>query len=157
MQRVTISLDEALAGEFDRLARERGYQSRSEGVRDLVRDAVESWRGRQTGDAACVANLSYVYNRRIRNLPQRLSDLQHEAHDLVVATSQMILDHDHTLETVLLRGRAAAVRAFADTVCAERGVRSGALNLIAVVLSDAHSHPGAHSHDGHAHMSPRPG
>ena len=154
MQRVTISLDEELAGEFDRLIRARGYQSRSEGVRDLVRAAVEGWRGEQAGGDECVASLSYVYNRRIRTLPQRLSELQHEAHDLIVSTSQMILDHDHTLETVLLRGKAALVRAFADKVCAERGVRSGAVNLVAVDLSETHDHPGAHSHQGHAHMSP---
>ncbi len=141
MQRITISIDEDLAESFDRMIQARGYQSRSEGVRDVVR----------------VAGLSYVYNRRTRALPQRLSELQHEAHDLVVATTQMPMDHDHTLETVLLRGEAAMVRAFADKVCAERGVRFGALNLISVVLSEDHDHPDAHSHAGHAHLSPRPG
>ena len=155
MQRVTISLDEALAGEFDRLIRARGYQNRSEGVRDLVRDAVEGWRGEQGEGDDCVASLSYVYNRRIRALPQRLSELQHQSHDLIVSTSHMVLDHDHTLETVMLRGQAALVRAFADKVCAERGVRSGAVNLVAVERNDEHDHPHAHSHGGQAHLSPR--
>ena len=157
MQRVTISLDEDLADEFDRLIRDRGYQSRSEGVRDLVRGAVEGWRGEQAESDECVASLSYVYNRRIRTLPQRLSELQHRSHDLIVSTSHMVLDHDHTLETVMLRGKAALVRGFADKVCAERGVRSGAVNLVAVELNDTHDHPDAHSHHGQSHMSPRRG
>ena len=37
MQRFTISLDDALAAEFDRLIAERGYGNRSEAVRDLLR------------------------------------------------------------------------------------------------------------------------
>lgn len=42
MQRVTISLDEALAPAIDHLAKEQGYQNRSEAVRDPVRQAVEA-------------------------------------------------------------------------------------------------------------------
>ena len=37
MQRVTISIDEALGEAFDQLIAEQGYQSRSEAMRDLVR------------------------------------------------------------------------------------------------------------------------
>jgi CopG family nickel-responsive transcriptional regulator len=35
MKRFTISLDEKLASEFERLIRERGNQNRSEAVRDM--------------------------------------------------------------------------------------------------------------------------
>ena len=157
MQRITISIDEGLGGTFDRLVQARGYQSRSEGVRDLVREAVETWSGEQSGRTQCVANLSYVYNRLTRALAQRLSELQHDAHDLIVATTQMHLDHDHTLEGVMMRGPASAVRAFADKVRAERGVRFGTLNLISVDPNEDHDDPTAHQHAGHPHLSPRAG
>ena len=157
MQRVTISIDETLARTFDRLVQTRGYQSRSEGVRDLVREAVEAWVEKPEG-GHCVANLSYVYDRTTRALAPRLSEMQHEAHDLVVSATQVRLDHDHTLESVLLRGDAASVRAFSDAVSAARGVRFGALNLISVDLNDHHDNLGAHHHhDTHAHMAPRLG
>ncbi len=157
MQRVTISIDETLAANFDQLVDARGYQSRSEGVRDLVREAVEAWRAEQTGEAHCVASLSYVYDRSVRMLAQRLSELMHEAHDLVVAATQMPLDHDHTLESVLLRGAAASVRAFADRLKAERGVRFGALNLITVDPNNAHHESTSHHHASPTHLAPSPG
>ena len=157
MQRVTISIDEGLGDEFDAFVRARGYQSRSEGVRDLVREAVEAWRGEQPGERHCVANLSYIYNRHTRALAQLLSDLQHDHHDLIVSTTSTPLDHDHTLDAVILKGRASAVRAFADQVRAERGVRFGVINLIGVEPEDAHHFEGAHHHTGHAHLSPHPG
>ena len=44
MQRVTISLDDDLATQFDAIVRERAYASRSEAVRDLVRELVDKER-----------------------------------------------------------------------------------------------------------------
>ena len=73
MQRVTISLDEGLARDFDELSREKGYQSRSEAVRDLVRSAVDERRADHTVVGHCVANLSYVYDHHVRALAERLT------------------------------------------------------------------------------------
>lgn len=140
MHRVTISLDEALAHEFDRHLRARSYQNRSEAVRDLVREAVSERRSNAAPDAACIANLSYVYNHHVRTLSQRLMSMQHEHHDLIVAATHVLMDHDHCMKTLILRGSVATVQAFADELRAERGVRFGSLNLIAV---DRHDH-----HDG---------
>ncbi len=157
MQRVTLSIDETLGAEFDDMVRARGYQSRSEAVRDLVREATEAWRGETLASSQCVANLSYIYQRETRSLASRLLELRHEHHDLVVSALQTPLDHDHTLESVILRGEAGVVRAFADRVRAERGVRFGALNLVSVEAHDHHDDPASHRHAGHVHLSPLPG
>lgn len=145
MQRVTVSLDEEVATAFDALAREQGYASRSEAVRDLVRRAVDDRRLAEAGDRACVANLSYVYDHHVRALAQRLTALAHDRHELIVATTHVHLDHDTCLESVILRGPVAAVRAFADGVRAERGVKFGELNLVSrpetVEHAVEHSHP----------------
>jgi CopG family nickel-responsive transcriptional regulator len=168
MDRFTISLEPSLAQDFDRLIAARGYTNRSEAVRDVLRAAVE--RQRQERDAAgyCVASLSYVYGHHERELAERLAALQHEHHDLCVATMHVHLDHDDCLEALMLRGATAAVRRFADALVAERGVRHGQLNLIGVEVSGsgtryvhagpkahAHSHaPGATPHT-HVHLKPR--
>jgi CopG family nickel-responsive transcriptional regulator len=81
MERFTISLDEALAREFDQLIAARGYSNRSEAVRDLIRGAIESDRQRETPSGHCVANLSYVSNHHERALAERLTGLQHDHHD----------------------------------------------------------------------------
>jgi CopG family nickel-responsive transcriptional regulator len=149
MERFTISLDEALAESFDHLIRERGYANRSEAVRDMIRrELIKA----ETGDIAkmeaphCVASLSYVYNHHERRLAERLTDLQHHAHDLVVSSMHVHLDHDNCLETLFLRGHTEEVRAFAEKLSAERGVRHGTLNLIPVE-SEAHPH--------HVHSRPK--
>ena len=132
MERFTISLDETLAQAFDSLIRERGYANRSEAVRDMIRRELESRRIEKEEAPHCVASLSYVYNHHVRRLAERLTDLQHHAHDLVVSAMHIHLDHETCLETLCLRGHTDEVRAFAEKLSAERGVRHGSLNLIPV-------------------------
>lgn len=140
MQRFTISLDESLADAFDRLIRARAYANRSEAVRDMIRRELENHSLATQAAPHCVASLSYVYNHHERRLAERLTDLQHHAHDLVVSSMHVHLDHDTCLETVFLRGRTDAVRTFAETLCAERGVRHGSLNLVPVDTEAAPPH-----------------
>lgn len=154
MQRVTVSLDEATALQFDDLTREQGYQSRSEAVRDLVRQAVEARRVASGAGAHCVANLSYLYSHRTRALAQRLLDMQHEHHDLVVSTTHAVLDHASSLETMILKGPTASVRALTDAIKAERGVRFAVVNLVSVDPNDDHDDQDGHRHDHGSHASP---
>ena len=164
MQRFTISLDDQLAAQFDDWIAQRGYGNRSEAVRDLFRAELDR-SAQQAGTATqCVACLSYVFNHHERDLAERLTSLQHAHHDLTVSSMHAHLDHDYCLETVILKGEIAAVRQFADAVCAERGVHHGKINLISVELDVGHHHagPGGHSYTrkhergghGHVHIKP---
>jgi CopG family nickel-responsive transcriptional regulator len=155
MERITISVDEKLAKEFDALIRKRGYASRSEAMRDLLRRDVEASRVAYEQKSWCVANLSYVYDHHSRDLAERLMAAQHQHHDMVVSTMHVHLDHEHCLETVILKGPTAAVRSFAGATQAERGVRHAQVNLVTVETGDEHGLPGSHQHHGHLHLIPR--
>lgn len=155
MQRVTISLDESLAAAFDGWAKEKGYQNRSEAVRDLVRQAIDARRLTTSDAGGCVANLSCIFDHRARDIANRLTDIAHENHDLVVSTVQVPLDHATGFVSMILKGPIGRVRALADGVAAERGVRFGAVNVVSVEPNDDHEAAGAHTHHGHAHLSPR--
>lgn len=152
MDRFTISLDESLARQFDQLIAARGYSNRSEAVRDLIRGAIEGDRQRDAPAGHCVANLSYIYNHHERELAERLTALQHDHHDLTIAAMHSHLDHENCLESVILKGPTGDVRRFADALVAERGVRHGQLNVIALEAEDHH----AHEEYGEAHVHFRP-
>jgi CopG family nickel-responsive transcriptional regulator len=150
MERFTISLGESLAKEFDELIRNRGYQNRSEAVRDMLRDMLKNDRLERQEAPYCVAALSYVYNHHARDLAERLTNLQHQHHDLVLSTMHVHLDHDNCLETLMLRGATGEVTAFANTLMAESQVRHGRLNLVPVEIDKYVVH-----HHHHVHSSPK--
>ncbi len=146
MQRITISLSDELAQDFDGWMQRRQYGNRSEAVRDLVREALDKERlDQRHPDQWCVANLSYVYDHHARDLAERLTALQHEHHDMVVSAMHVHLDHEACLETLMLRGPVEGVRTFADALIAEPGVRHGRVNLVPVNV-DRRYHMVGHMH-----------
>jgi CopG family nickel-responsive transcriptional regulator len=155
MERITMSIDEDLAKAFDELIEARGYTSRSEAMRDMLRREVGENRTKDSARTQCVASLSYVYNHHVRDLAERLTAAQHAHHSLVVATTHLHLDHEYCLENVFLKGPTVAVRAFSDSIRAERGVAYGQINLITVESGDHHPLAAPHQHHGHMHLTPR--
>jgi CopG family nickel-responsive transcriptional regulator len=160
MDRFTVSLDAELAVEFDTLIKARGYNNRSEAIRDMLRGQIESYRRERNEAQYCVANLSYVYNHRERDLAERLARVQHEHHDLAVSTMHAHLDHEHCIETVILRGATAEVRELANALIAERGVRHGQLNLVSAEIDEkvhehSHAHRPASLPHRHGHLKPK--
>ncbi|HEX2825514.1 MAG TPA: nickel-responsive transcriptional regulator NikR [Burkholderiales bacterium] len=144
MERITISLEDDLAREFDAFMHAKGYTNRSEAIRDLLRAELDRQHLDARAAPACVGVLSYVYDHHERNLAARLTGRAHDHHDLVISSMHAHLDHESCVETQLLQGATAQVRRFADAVVAETGVRHGALNLIPVQSAKRPAHKHLH-------------
>lgn len=125
--RFGISLGEDLLDRFDALVAERGYASRSEAFRDLIRGSLVEEEWRTGGEVAGAVTL--VYDHHKKDLVSRLTDIQHDAHDLILSTQHIHLDHDHCLEIIAVRGRAADVRRLADSLRSVKGVLQGTVNM----------------------------
>lgn len=153
MERLTMTLDEDLVAALDGFMQERGYASRSEAMRDLMRAGLvqKARRGRPTEQ--CIATLTYVFDHEERELAKRLTHAHHQHHDLSVASLHVHLDHDNCLEVAVLRGPHRSVDGFADAVLAERGVRWGNLHVVPV-REDAQDHGHDHGAGSHHHLKP---
>lgn len=155
MQRVTLSVDDGLLATLDRHMKKRRYASRSEALRDILREvaareALAEKPGAEEG-GFCIATLAYVYDHETRDLGRRLTQAQHRHHDLQVATLHVHLDHESCLEVSVLRGPVKDVRAVADDTVSQRGVRHGQLHLVPAELDHRrHGHGGRGDHD-HIH------
>ena len=144
MRRITISVEESLAQQFDDLIERHGYQNRSEAFRDLVRMRIEQERKITNEARHCVATVNYIYNHHERELASRLMSLQHDHHNICVSTMHVHLDHDNCLETLVLRGTFKEVNTFANSLVAQNGVRHGNVHLVPVEMDTPsktrHSH-----------------
>jgi CopG family transcriptional regulator, nickel-responsive regulator len=153
MQRVTITLDDELMAELDRIIAARGYQNRSEVIRDLARAGIRQEAATLDEKGECVAALVYVYDHNARQLSKRLADTFHDHHEMSLASIHSHLDHDSCMEVTILRGKTGKVQHFAEHVIAERGVRHGRLVL---VPTDMLIKPHSHEEGEHDHPHPHP-
>jgi CopG family nickel-responsive transcriptional regulator len=136
MQRVTMKQQLAT---LDAFATRRGYSSRSEAIRDVLREVDAREEALAVPDRACVATLTYVYQHETRELARRMTSAQHAHHDLSVATLHVHVNPQDCLEVVVLKGPLAQIQAFADSVIAQRGVSFGNLHIVPISIP-LHTH-----------------
>jgi CopG family nickel-responsive transcriptional regulator len=126
--RFSVSLEADLLEQFDRFCKEGRFATRSEAIRQLLRDTLttHAWES-DAQDAA--ATLTLVYDHHKTRLSERLMDLQHQHNDMVVSTMHIHLNHDTCLEVIVLRGGAGALQTIASELKGLKGIHKGQLVL----------------------------
>ena len=129
LARTALAIDADLLEKFDRWMAARGYASRSEAVRDLIRSALveAEWK---SPEAKVVAVLTVIYDHASRDLAQELTEIQHGDHHAILCSQHVHLDDHRCLEAIMMRGSARQLRRLADTVTSTRGVKAGKLTLL---------------------------
>ena len=145
LSRIGIALDSDLLKRFDRSIERRGYTNRSEAFRDLIRDRLVT---EQTAapDATVVGTVTLIYDHHASGITEKLTEVQHERHELVVSTSHAHLDHDSCLEVLIVHGKSAKVEQFADLLIGLKGVQHGRLVMTVPAHAIEHTHEHGHKH-----------
>ncbi len=144
--RFGVAMERDLLEDLDRLVSARG-STRSEVLRDLVRAEVGREKSRTSADA--VASLTIVYDHHVRDLTEKLTELQHEMGAAVRSSMHVHLSDDYCMEVIVMHGHADELRTAADRILATRGVKRGGLELITDIPHDhAHEHPHGHKKHG---------
>src|SRR3974377_1022982 len=128
LSRIGVAIDSELLEQYDRLIQQRGYTNRSEAFRDLIRDELveKTW---ESPASRVVGRVTLVYDHHVRMLNEKLTDIQHDFHRLILSTLHVHLDHDNCLEVLVVRGKAAEVRKVADALISTKGVKHGRLTI----------------------------
>ncbi|MFZ7943874.1 nickel-responsive transcriptional regulator NikR [Neobacillus sp. 19] len=128
LSRFGVSMEESLLESFDQLIEEKGYKTRSEAVRDLVREKLvkDKWEQNDLQVAGC---LLIFYDHHQRHLMGELTAIQHDYHDAILATTHFHLDHHNCLEMIVVRGNAQSIRTLRDKLLSLKGVKYGNLSV----------------------------
>ena len=129
LARFGISIDPLLLNSFDQLITDKGYDNRSEAIRDMIRSTLMEDQLDRTDTTPTVGTVTLVYDHHTRDLSDKLTEHQHSHHDAIVSTLHVHLDAHHCLEVVVVRGTAAKVKRLADELIGTKGVKHGKLVL----------------------------
>lgn len=131
LERIGISLDSDLLAQFDTLIAHQGYQSRSEAIRDLVRQQLSQER---LGDpqAQAVAAVFLVYDHHAANLTEKLIAVQHSHLLHAISSLHVHLDEHDCLEIIVLRGQVGEIHKVGENILSMKGVKLGRINLVAM-------------------------
>ena len=121
--RIGVSLPEKLLSRFDEIILKRGYSSRSEGIRDAIRNYIVhyEWMSDVQGERVGVITLVYAHSQR--GLVDNLTEIQHDSGSILQSSLHVHLDHENCLEVIVLRGEGQDVRKAAEKMMSLKGVK----------------------------------
>ena len=130
LMRIGVSLPDNLLGRFDEIITKRGYSSRSEGVRDAIRNYILNYEWMNEVEGERIGVISIMFDHDQRGLVNNMIDIQHDQSDIIKSSVHVHLDHHNCLEIILLRGDSNEVRDVADRLMALKGVKHVKLTTI---------------------------
>jgi len=119
-------MSKKLLVDFDHLIAEKGYKNRSEAIRKLIREKLvqKEW---ELSKEEIVATITMVYSHEVRELTERLTEMQHKYYKQIISAMHIHLDEHNCLEMLAIRGRADEVKKIADRLLSTKGIKHGQL------------------------------
>ncbi|AMV23814.1 Putative nickel-responsive regulator [Gemmata sp. SH-PL17] len=146
LTRFSVSLEADLLEEFDKFVRDGSFATRSEAIRQLLRQTLTR-DAFDANDQPVTATLTLVYDHHRPHLVEKLLAVQHDHANQVVASMHVHLDHDRCMEVIVLRGPGGALQNLAAAIRGLKGVHTGTLALAGAAGQDhGHDHPHPHPH-----------
>jgi CopG family nickel-responsive transcriptional regulator len=147
LSRFGVSVEDELLQSFDQLIANQGYANRSEALRDLMRDALVKSRVEESAEAGeILGSLTLVYDHHAHELSEKMNNLQHDYHNLIVSVLHVHISHDDCMEVIVLRGEAREVRTLADSLLSLKGVKHGRLFVTLPARKIVEHKASLHSH-----------
>lgn len=124
--RFGVSIDSKLIKKFDALIEKKGYATRSEAIRDMIRDTLveQEW---ASGKEETVGTITIVYNHHTRELDHALTDMQHKSFHQIISALHVHLDAHNCLEVLVVKGKSREIKKIADLLIGTKGVKHGKL------------------------------
>jgi CopG family nickel-responsive transcriptional regulator len=125
--RFGVSLEKNLLEKWDSLLNTKGYNNRSEALRDLIRQELvkDEW----SSGGEVVGAITLVYDHHKRELVNKLTNLQHDFGGLIFASQHIHIDHHNCMEIIAVKGTPKSIQALADKMRGTKGVKHGALSM----------------------------
>jgi CopG family nickel-responsive transcriptional regulator len=132
---ISISLTRYLLTNLDRFMRERGYSSRSEAVRDAIRDTLAEHDQSRFKQGSVTATVTVISEHERHDVDQRLMRLRHEHDEIVSGNMHIHLGSNYCLEIFIMEGEAEKVLAFIGRIRAMRGIQQVKFTMVPLAPS----------------------
>ncbi|EIJ40986.1 putative transcriptional regulator with CopG/Arc/MetJ DNA-binding domain and metal-binding domain [Beggiatoa alba B18LD] len=127
LARLSFSLEPSLVDKLELLVSQGDYSNRSEYIRDMIRAKIveQAWEA----DEEAIGTITLVYNHHSRLLNEKLTDLQHDYHPMILATTHVHLDAHLCAEMIMVRGHAGDIRKLSNLLQQPKGVLHATLSM----------------------------
>jgi len=137
VSRIGVSLEPELLKLFDDSIAQKGYVSRSEAIRDLVRDSLseKNWKNE---NEYMVGVIVIVYNHTVTGLEEKMTDLEHNNGHSIRTSVHVHLDHDTCMEIMIVEDQLKELKILSNKITSIKGVLRGKLTMVSPITGNMH-------------------
>jgi len=123
IDRISLTLPSSMVSRLDGIVDDWEYASRSEAVRDSLRDFFATYEWEAGGDVPHHGTIVIVHDHHVDGLADDLQTVQHEMADVITSVQHIHLSHDSCMETLIVNGPGAQITELANRLRALSGVQ----------------------------------
>ncbi|OFW64782.1 MAG: nickel-responsive regulator [Actinobacteria bacterium RBG_19FT_COMBO_36_27] len=127
LKRFGVSIEKNLLDKFDSYVRKRGYENRSEALRDLIRKELVDSRWSDNANEKVAGAIIIIYDHHRRELLDDIINIQHDYHKVIISSQHVHLDHDTCLEVIVVKGKIAELFELETKLKVIKGVKHALL------------------------------
>ncbi len=125
--RISMSLSKKILNEFDEVLKERGYQSRSKGIRDALKDYILRYQWMNEMEGERIGVITAIYNHSFTGVLEELRDVQEEYNDYIKAVMHIHMNENYCLEVMVVHGDVKFIRDLTEKIMKLKGVEHAKL------------------------------
>ncbi len=133
IKRFSVSIEDTLLNKFDKYIESKGYSTRSEAVRDMIRDALIE-ESINYGENDVFGTITVIYDHEVKGISEKITHLQHGYFGEIRAAVHVHIDEKNCLETLIVHGKAEIIKKIADGLESIKGVKNVKYNLTKVEI-----------------------
>lgn len=120
--RISMSLPRKLLGEFDEVLRDRGYNSRSKGIRDALEDYIIRYQWMQEMEGERMGTIAVIFEYHYTNVLKDLADIQHDFRKQITAVMRTEIGKNYCQEIIVVKGDVKHIRDLTEKIKRLKGV-----------------------------------
>ena len=132
MMRISMSLPKKLMNEFDDVLKDRGYNSRSKGIRDALKDYILRYQWMNEIEGERIGVITVIYDHHATGVMEDITGAQHEYGEYVNAVMHIHMNAKYCLEVIVVHGDVTFIRSLTQKLMRLRGVEHVKLTSTAV-------------------------
>jgi CopG family nickel-responsive transcriptional regulator len=130
---ISISLTGELLTQLDDFMRQKGYSSRSEAIRDAVRDILSGYELSQFEKGKVTATITVISEQERHDVDEHLTRLRHEYDEIVSGNMHIHLARTYCLEIFITEGDVKRIMDFIGRIRAMRGIQQVKYTVVPLV------------------------
>ena len=122
MMRICMSLPTKLLDDFDEVLKDRGYKSRSKGIRDALNDYIVRYQWMNEMEGERIGIITVIYDHYFTGVMENLAETQHDFRDEISTSLHIHMTNKYCMEVIVVNGDVNKIRELTERMMRIKGV-----------------------------------